>query len=46
MLRILKKTEKVLIQVLMVMMTIILCLATIDLGWMIIKDERSRLQAK
>ena len=38
MLRILKRTERILIQVLMVMMTIILSLATIDLGWMIIKD--------
>lgn len=34
----LKKIEKVMIQVLMVMMTLVLGLATLDLGWLIIKD--------
>ena len=38
MLKALKKIEKFLIQTLMVMMAIILALATIDLGWTIIKD--------
>ncbi len=35
---ILKKYEKVVIQILMVMMAIVLGLATLDLGWLIIKD--------
>jgi uncharacterized membrane protein (DUF373 family) len=35
---ILKKLEKVMIQALMVMMAIVLGLATLDLGWLIIKD--------
>jgi len=35
---ILKKIEKVMIQALMVMMAIVLCIATLDLGWLIIKD--------
>jgi uncharacterized membrane protein (DUF373 family) len=35
---ILKKFEKAMIQALMVMMAIVLGLATIDLGWLIIKD--------
>lgn len=35
---ILKKFEKVIIQVLMVMMAIVLGLSTLDLGWLIIKD--------
>ena len=35
---ILKKLEKVMIRALMVMMAIVLCLATLDLGWLIIKD--------
>ena len=35
---ILKKIEKVMIQALMVMMTIVLGLATLDLGWLIVKD--------
>jgi len=35
---ILKKYEKIMIQSLMVMMAIVLGLATIDLGWLIIKD--------
>jgi len=35
---ILKKIEKVIIQLLMIMMIIVLCLATIDVGWIIIKD--------
>ncbi len=35
---ILKKYEKVMIQVLMVMMAFVLGLATLDLGWIIIKD--------
>ncbi len=34
----LKKYEQVIIQVLMAMMAIVLGLATIDLGWLIIKD--------
>jgi uncharacterized membrane protein (DUF373 family) len=34
----LKKCEKVMIQALMVMMAVVLALATIDLGWLIIKD--------
>lgn len=38
MLTILKKFERVLIQVLMVMMALVLALATIDLGWTIFKD--------
>jgi uncharacterized membrane protein (DUF373 family) len=38
MLTALRKFEKALIQVLMVMMAIILALATIDLGWTILKD--------
>jgi len=35
---ILKKCEKFMIQALMVMMAIVLGLATLDLGWLIIKD--------
>lgn len=35
---ILKKYEKVMIQILMVMMAFVLGLATLDLGWIIIKD--------
>ena len=35
---ILKKFEKVMIQALMVMMAIVLLLATLDLGWLIVKD--------
>jgi uncharacterized membrane protein (DUF373 family) len=35
---ILKKYEKLMIQVLMVMMSLVLGLAVIDLGWLIIKD--------
>jgi uncharacterized membrane protein (DUF373 family) len=35
---ILKKYEKLMVQVLMVMMAIVLGLATIDLGWVIIRD--------
>ena len=35
---ILKKYEKLMIQALMVMMAIVLGIATIDLGWLIIKD--------
>ena len=35
---VLKKYEKIMIQALMVMMAIVLGLATIDLGWLIIKD--------
>lgn len=35
---ILKKYEKIMIQALMVMMAVVLGLATIDLGWLIIKD--------
>ncbi|OPY71250.1 MAG: Phosphate-starvation-inducible E [Syntrophorhabdus sp. PtaU1.Bin050] len=35
---ILKKIEKVMIHALMVMMAIVLGLATLDLGWLIIKD--------
>ena len=38
MLTALRKCEKVMIQALMVMMAIVLALATIDLGWLIIKD--------
>lgn len=38
MLTILKKYEKIMIQVLMVMMAVVLGLATLDLGWLIIKD--------
>ena len=34
----LKKIEKLMIQVLMVMMAIVLALAILDLGWLIIKD--------
>ena len=34
----LKKIEKVMIQALMVMMALVLGLATLDLGWLIIKD--------
>ena len=37
-LTILKKYEKFMIQALMVMMAIVLGLATLDLGWLIIKD--------
>ena len=35
---ILKKCEKIMIQALMVMMAIVLVLATLDLGWLIVKD--------
>ena len=35
---VLKKCEKLMVQALMVMMTIVLALATIDLGWLIVKD--------
>ena len=35
---ILKKYEKFMIQALMVMMAIVLGVATLDLGWLIIKD--------
>ena len=35
---ILKKFEKVMIQALMFMMAIVLSLATLDLGWLIVKD--------
>ena len=38
MLTVLKKCEKAMIQALMVMMAIVLALATIDLGWLILKD--------
>ena len=38
MLKILKKYEKFMIQSLMIMMAIVLGLATLDLGWLIIKD--------
>ena len=38
MFNILKKYEKVMIQALMVMMAVVLGLATLDLGWLIIKD--------
>lgn len=34
----LKKYEKIMIQALMIMMAIVLGLATLDLGWVIIKD--------
>jgi uncharacterized membrane protein (DUF373 family) len=35
---ILKKFEKLMIQALMVMMAIVLLFATVDLGWLIVKD--------
>jgi len=38
MLDILKNIEKIMIQALMIMMAIVLGLATLDLGWLIIKD--------
>ena len=38
MITVLKKCEKVMILALMVMMAVVLLLATIDLGWLIIKD--------
>ncbi len=38
MFNVLKKYQKIVIQSLMVMMAIVLGLATIDLGWLIIKD--------
>lgn len=38
MLTVLKKCERFLIQVLMIMMALVLALATIDLGWTIFKD--------
>jgi len=38
MFNILKKYEKLMIQVLMVLMAIVLGFATLDLGWLIIKD--------
>lgn len=38
MLTLMKKFEKVMIQALMVMMSIVLGLATLDLGWLIVKD--------
>lgn len=34
----LRKIEKIMIQVLMIMMAIVLALAILDLGWLIIKD--------
>jgi len=37
-LNILKNFEKIMIQALMVMMAVVLLLATLDLGWLIIKD--------
>lgn len=37
----LKKFEKIMIQALMVMMAIVLLLATLDLGWLILKDIAS-----
>lgn len=36
--RILKKFEKLMIQLLMVMMSVVLALTTLDLGWVIVKD--------
>ena len=42
---ILKKYEKVIIQALMVMMAIVLGLATLDLGWLILKDIIHKLFA-
>ena len=41
MITVLKKCEKVMIQALMVMMAIVLLLATLDLGWLILKDIAS-----
>jgi uncharacterized membrane protein (DUF373 family) len=38
MLNLMKKFEKTMIQALMVMMTLVLALATLDLGWLIVKD--------
>jgi uncharacterized membrane protein (DUF373 family) len=38
MLTVLKKCERFLIQVLMIMMALVLALATVDLGWTIFKD--------
>lgn len=38
MFNIMKKFEKIMIQALMIMMALVLALATIDLGWLIIKD--------
>jgi uncharacterized membrane protein (DUF373 family) len=38
MFNILKRFEKLMIQALMVMMAIVLAFATIDLGWLIVKD--------
>ncbi|MBN1932304.1 MAG: phosphate-starvation-inducible PsiE family protein, partial [Desulfobacterales bacterium] len=38
MLNFLKRFERFLIQVLMIMMALVLLLATVDLGWTIIKD--------
>ena len=38
MITVMKKCEKVMIQALMVMMAIVLVIATIDLGWLILKD--------
>ena len=38
MLNLMKRFEKHIIQVLMVMMALVLALATLDLGWLIIKD--------
>ncbi len=40
MFKVLKKFEKIMIQALMVMMAIVLGLATLDLGWLIVKDIR------
>ena len=41
MFKVLKKLERVMIQALMVMMAIVLGLATLDLGWLIVKDITS-----
>lgn len=41
MITVLKKCEKVMIQALMIMMAFVLLLATLDLGWLIIKDITS-----
>jgi uncharacterized membrane protein (DUF373 family) len=38
MMNLLKKFERLMIQILMVMMAVVLALATLDLGWLIIKD--------
>ncbi len=41
MFKVLKKLERVMIQALMIMMAIVLGLATLDLGWLIVKDITS-----